>query len=327
MDPIPALAILSLGAFLTALVTALFYVFTVRPRLLEPVPLATLGLLDEPLREELSEQRATVERLNAALTLHADRLTQAVETAGQGSSDGALADLPNMLSAQSEAVATLTRLLNEHTGRFSRLDDQLAQQDVRLQRLEMRLSVNNVEEAEISIREQVQKLVTIGGRLDEWAATRGRQDRLLAEHAQTLAELDRELAAQAQVVQKLDSRVTEHTTMLLTAASERRDQGNLLQRIVNQVSQLVSMVGQLGVTPLQAGQDRLTDIKGIGPVYAGKLYEAGIQTYTQLATMTPQRIYELIDEPKWRLRSIDAQQWIDQARELSAQRTRNEDKA
>ena len=67
MDPVQALAILSLGAFVTVLVTAIFYIFTVRPRLLEPVPLANTGLLDDSLREELLEQRAAVGALNKAL--------------------------------------------------------------------------------------------------------------------------------------------------------------------------------------------------------------------------------------------------------------------
>ena len=82
MDPVQALAILSLGAFATVLVTAIFYIFTVRPRLLEPVPLANTGLLDETLREELLEQRAAVGALNKALAQHAAQLEAAAGAAG-----------------------------------------------------------------------------------------------------------------------------------------------------------------------------------------------------------------------------------------------------
>ena len=55
MEPVQAFAILSLGAFVTVLVTALFYVFSVRPRLLEPVPLESVGMLDEAIKADLLE--------------------------------------------------------------------------------------------------------------------------------------------------------------------------------------------------------------------------------------------------------------------------------
>jgi len=84
------------------------------------------------------------------------------------------------------------------------------------------------------------------------------------------------------------------------------------------------MVTQLGAVPLRPGQDRLTEIRGIGPVYAGRLYKAGIQTFAQLASMTPDELYRLLDEPKWRLRAIDAESWIRQAAARAAPNEKDE---
>ncbi len=328
MDPVQALAILSLGAFVTVLVTALFYVFTVRPRLLEPVSLSSVGMLDDALREELLEQRAAVRALNDALQRH----TAHLEAAAQASGSDALGGLQSVLASQTDAVETITRLLDAQAARLDRVDSRLEEQTLRLDRLETTLArtvsaprpSSALDPLAAQIQEQANRLVTIGSRLDEWVASRSREDQQLAEHARILAELDRELAAQAQVVQQLDARVTEHTTMLITAASERRQQGGMLERVAQQIGQLLSMVTQLGAVPLRPGQDRLTDIRGIGPVYAGKLYEAGIQTFEQLAQMTPDDLYRLIDQPQWRMRSIDAESWIEQAAQRAARQQQSE---
>ena len=328
MDPVQALAILSLGAFLTVLVTAIFYVFTVRPRLLEPVSLASLGMLDEGLRQDLAEQRTAVEELNAALSQHTEQLTSAASTA----SVEAFADVQGMLRSQSDAVQSLTGLLNAQADRLAQFDERLDRQDKKLDRLDSKLDSRaaqavpapGYEGLNSLIQAQADKLVTISAQLDEWVATGTRGNDKLAEHARILAELDRELVAQAEVVQRLDARVSEHTTMLVTAASERREQAGLLERALQQITQMVPLLNKLVAMPPRPGQDRLTDIKGIGPVYAGKLYEAGIQTFRQLAAMTPEEVYALINLPQWRMRSIDAQNWIEQAKHLASQREKVE---
>lgn len=316
MDPVQALAILSLGAFVTVLVTAIFYVFTVRPRLLEPVPLSSIGLLDETLRDELLEQRAQVQALNEALRQHTARL----ETAAQASGEDVYAGLRELLVAQRGAVEALHGLLAAQGQRLDRQDERLARLESTLEQHLAAPASDAVQMAGL-IREQAQRLVTISSRLDEWVAGRNRDHAQLAEHARILAELDREMAAQASILHRLDERIGEHTTMLVTQVTERRQQVTLLDRLARQIGQLVQMVGQLGAVPLRPGQDRLTDIRGIGPVYAGRLYKAGIHTFAQLAAMTPVQIKELLDEPAWRLRSIDVESWIRQAAERAAGQT------
>jgi len=61
--------------------------------------------------------------------------------------------------------------------------------------------------------------------------------------------------------------------------------------------------------------DDLEAINGIGPVYAGRLHNAGIQRFAQLANLTPERIHEIIG-PIRSGNMIEAEHWISEARQL-----------
>jgi predicted flap endonuclease-1-like 5' DNA nuclease len=271
MEPVQALAIVSLGAFVGVLVTAVFYVAAWRTRLNEPESLNAVGAADESLYDEPSDRAAAL------------------------------------------------------VGIGERLD----RQEQKLDRLQTRLDnpTPTPDQAQMMalVEAQTGKLSQISAHLDAWALEHARSDEKLNEHARTLAELDQELAAQAQAVRLLDTKISEHTTMLVTAAAERREQAGLLQRILDQIGQMIPSLTRLSkAPPLRPGQDRLTDIRGIGPVYASKLYEAGIQTFRQLASMTPEEIYNVLNLPAWRMRSANAANWIEQAEHFASQREKVE---
>jgi predicted flap endonuclease-1-like 5' DNA nuclease len=59
--------------------------------------------------------------------------------------------------------------------------------------------------------------------------------------------------------------------------------------------------------------DDLTTIKGVGPTYARRLAEAGINTYDELAGTSPQMLRDVTHA----LASSDVEEWIAQARSLS----------
>jgi predicted flap endonuclease-1-like 5' DNA nuclease len=44
------------------------------------------------------------------------------------------------------------------------------------------------------------------------------------------------------------------------------------------------------------GRDNFQAIKGIGPVFSKRLHEAGIQTFEQLAQLTPQQLEEILGD-------------------------------
>ena len=62
--------------------------------------------------------------------------------------------------------------------------------------------------------------------------------------------------------------------------------------------------------------DQLENITGIGKIFAGRLREAGIHTFAQLAETSPEKIKEIVSPDKAD-QLFDVEPWIDQARELS----------
>ncbi len=60
--------------------------------------------------------------------------------------------------------------------------------------------------------------------------------------------------------------------------------------------------------PIPAGDDDLTDIKGIGPVYAGRLADAGVTTFAELAAADAATLAPRIHVPE-----PSVADWIEQA--------------
>ncbi|MEZ4868146.1 MAG: helix-hairpin-helix domain-containing protein [Caldilineaceae bacterium] len=78
-----------------------------------------------------------------------------------------------------------------------------------------------------------------------------------------------------------------------------------------------SIVMESAVVTASATPDDLEAINGIGPVYAGRLHDAGIQTFAQLAELSPDQIREIIG-PIRSGHMIDPEKWIAEARQLAA---------
>jgi predicted flap endonuclease-1-like 5' DNA nuclease len=65
--------------------------------------------------------------------------------------------------------------------------------------------------------------------------------------------------------------------------------------------------------------DDLKLIKGIGPVLEKKLHAMGIETFADLAALSPERVKE-IDEAIEFPGRVERERWIEQAKELLARR-------
>ena len=70
---------------------------------------------------------------------------------------------------------------------------------------------------------------------------------------------------------------------------------------------------QLSLQP--AAADDLTQIQGIGSVFAQKLRAAGMSSFAQLAAQSPEQLATICQAPDWR--KPDYQSWIYQAQRLS----------
>jgi predicted flap endonuclease-1-like 5' DNA nuclease len=68
-------------------------------------------------------------------------------------------------------------------------------------------------------------------------------------------------------------------------------------------------------TILEYHPDDLMAIEGIGRIYQWKLHDTGINSYSQLAQTTPERIREITDAPAWR--KLEPERWIEQAKILA----------
>lgn len=376
MDVIQALALLTLGAFLAVLVTALVYIFAVRPRLLASTSSESAGTLERTLlQEDLLEQRSALERLAETI----ERRTSAVTAEARDPVEPeAVETLKTMLSDQSAQLGWVDSRLTHHEGKLdqiaSRLDSLLPQGDgtgaergvtlrdedddgaSSLLTLTDKLDVvagqmrtlapaSALERLEIRV-EQVSK------RLDDMVPAEAYDSMraLLQEQADALAELrtawreqvaavdlpedeavrtgsalEERLEAQAALTAQIDAKVSENATLLLEAATERQEQVQLIERAAGLMEQLYPLLDGLVNLHVPPGRDRLTDIRGIGPVYAAKLYEAGVDTFEELAGLTPEEIQSIVKLPRWRMRETDFTQWIEEARLLAERQKKLED--
>jgi predicted flap endonuclease-1-like 5' DNA nuclease len=69
----------------------------------------------------------------------------------------------------------------------------------------------------------------------------------------------------------------------------------------------------------KSGRDNLEAIKGIGPVYARRLREAGINTFAELSQLPPERLGEILGERYKRLFS-NQENILAQARDFAQQK-------
>lgn len=60
-------------------------------------------------------------------------------------------------------------------------------------------------------------------------------------------------------------------------------------------------------------KDRLERIKGIGPVTASRFNEAGVFTFSQLASLSAEQVAEIVDPGRW-----DPGDWISEASRLAS---------
>ncbi len=125
-------------------------------------------------------------------------------------------------------------------------------------------------------------------------------------------------------VAHLESRLVQQAEQLTQEAEKRGELTAKLDMILaklEDVDDSVEVIKDRKPTR-QRQPDRLTDIKGIGAVFAGMLYERGIDTYEELAAFTPDELRNLFTIPRWR--GIDAEAWIEQANNLAVAKAKTE---
>ena len=115
---------------------------------------------------------------------------------------------------------------------------------------------------------------------------------------------------------------------ILREATDLRQKGisqeeanQLREQLTNAESRIEELQAQLSLMASRGNDlDDLEEIKGIGPVFEQRLYNAGIYTYEKLAGMTPEQIRKIIRVNKSKWRKANPESWIEQARDLARQK-------
>ncbi len=112
----------------------------------------------------------------------------------------------------------------------------------------------------------------------------------------------------ATLQQKLEE--AEAVQQQLTVAEEK------LQTADAHIQKLQDTMGDVQTKMNYSGKSELQLIRGIGPTYARRLNEFGIQSFADLADCNPEQVASIIKKKNWQ--AVDIQNWIDEAKALAA---------
>ena len=132
------------------------------------------------------------------------------------------------------------------------------------------------------------------------------------------------LATANQHLGALDSELNDATTKNLALNQALTDANRDLETLR---AQLVTLSIQEARSDTEASRNdhhevqpsELEQINGIGKVYAGKLRESGVDSFTQLIGLTPEDVLEVIQPGAGEF--VDAAAWLAHARELADEQT------
>jgi predicted flap endonuclease-1-like 5' DNA nuclease len=297
------LALLFAGAFFALLLVTIFYWRSVRPSLLAmpaPAPAASSpaaeGLQDsvQSLNESLVKHSALLARLPSSVTVRA----------GEDSAPGA-AD-PDLLVA---------------------LDTAGQEQLAVLQRLESTLNALAVESATTdSQQDQAMQIAALRDQLDRVQQGTTHLQTALKRQQHTLGTLY-ELQAAPVVAESgppddLPALVTSlqdgHVQLQAMLVDQAEALGNLTAAQESNTAQISALLRRFErFSQRRQAVNELRDIRGIGPVYAERLQDAGVHSLAQLIALSPDRIREIVRSPGGLRANVES--WIAQARKALAE--------
>jgi len=141
-------------------------------------------------------------------------------------------------------------------------------------------------------------------RLAELTAEVERLQNILSKHNQTVNDYEGE-------IEELRARNVEQDRMLEKLRSAQTEDARQLAALESEMEQARAEAEK----PKPAPEQDLELISGIGPVFAKRLKNAGINSYADLAKLAPQEVRDIVNVKKWQ--RLDAVSWIAQAVELS----------
>jgi predicted flap endonuclease-1-like 5' DNA nuclease len=151
------------------------------------------------------------------------------------------------------------------------------------------------------------------------------EQKVAAAEAQTSAiEAEKDLALTQ--LQEAELTAAEQNARIATLEKQVRDAElvrqdlqvarNRLETADTHIQKLQDSVEDAHAMVSYSGKNELQLIRGIGPAYARRLNEFGINSFNDLAKCDPQQIATIIKKKNWQ--AADIQDWIDEAKALAA---------
>lgn len=200
-------------------------------------------------------------------------------------------------------------------------EEKLAIADAENQRL---TGEGQLMEAEIALLEQKSERLTreheqVQQQAEEhqqkWTAAEARFAAVDAEKDTALVQLQQAELANAEQMVKIEA-LQERLSEIEKLRQELSVTNEKLQTSDAHLSKLQDTMDDVKTKMHYSGKNQLQLIRGIGPTYARRLNEFGIQTFAELAECNAEQVASIIKKKNWQ--SVDIQKWLEEAKALAA---------
>jgi predicted flap endonuclease-1-like 5' DNA nuclease len=258
---------------------------------------AELEAMIADLEQDLGDHQFAWESVNVAM---AERLMAVSELNMElDSLEGQLQEAVAKIDAQNATIAELT---DEAKAASETLSLQQSSHDNAVSNLNAEL-----QEARSNALMQAAHMTTLEKQLEQAQAELAAANARTAAHAEGIGELMKQLEAVRGELETARAAPPVNTSNTSTSTNENA------MATVAQFAQIPKARKPKPAKADEAAADDLTEVVGIGQVYAKRLRKEGVSTFKALAKLKPAQLQKIISPAKWQ--TLDFESWIEQARE------------
>lgn len=199
--------------------------------------------------------------------------------------------------------------------------DKLATSDAEVNRL---LSESQLMEAEIAMQQD--KVAELSAALQDVQHHSSELEQKASAVAVQYAALEAEKDLALTQLQEAELAAAEQNAQIAALQQQLNDSATVNQELVaakeklqtadKHIQRLQDTVEDVQTKMNYSGKNELQLIRGIGPAYARRLNDFGINSFSDLAKCQPDQVATIIKKKNWQ--AVDIQDWIDEARALAA---------
>jgi len=250
--------------------------------------------LEETIARQLAEIEASREQLKT--TIKTDEMLKE----NLQESQARLEEIEGLQLMAEEKLATASAENNRLVGDVQLMEAEIVTLEAKVEQITQELQQVQVKAADME-----QKALAAETQL---AAVEAEKDTAQVQLQQAELVSVEQKAKIATLEQKLQE--AEQVRQQLTITEEK------LQTADTHIQKLQDTMEDVQTKMNYSGKSELQLIRGIGPVYARRLNEFGIQSFADLADCKPEQIASIIKKKNWQ--AVDIQNWLDEAKALAA---------